>query len=110
VLALSAALTVAAALAVYRGSGNPQVFVQGEGGAWIFPLDAVERLSVSGPLGDTVVEIRDGQARVLSSPCANQTCVSAGALSHQGQWAACLPNRVMLRIQGESDAPDAAAY
>ena len=73
-------------------------------------------MRLHGPLGETVVAIEGGTARVLSSPCANQTCVAAGALTHGGQWTACLPNEVMVRISGEaasrdnSDAVDAGAW
>ena len=83
----------------YSGSnGTSLVNVRGESGLWVFPLDSVESMAVSGPLGDTVVEIGGGAARITSSPCVNQTCVSAGRIHAPGQWAACLPNRVMMYI------------
>jgi hypothetical protein len=97
----------------YSGSnGSRLVNVRGENGQWIFPIDQVESIVVSGPLGDTVVEIGGGGARITASPCLNQTCVSAGLIHAPGQWAACLPNRVMLYID-ESDIEnnvDAAAW
>jgi len=88
------------------------VFLKGEGGEWVFPVDAVETLTVAGPLGDTVVEINGEGARVIASPCLNQTCVAAGVVRSSGQWAACLPNRVMLYIgEGKNkDDVDAAAW
>ena len=72
--------------------------VKAESGRWIFPADAAETVIAPGPLGDTVIEIRDGAGRVLSSPCPNQNCVAAGAIHLRGQWVACLPNKVMLYI------------
>jgi len=80
------------------GAARPSVSLRGEGGRWVFPLDADETVSVSGPLGDTVIEIRGGAARVVSSPCQDQTCVVMGAARLPGQWSACLPNRVMLYV------------
>jgi len=97
----------------YSGSGGTSlVNVRGENGLWVFPIDASESLVVSGPLGDTVVEIGGGAARITSSPCLNQTCVSAGRIHAQGQWAACLPNRVMLYIDegGPDNNVDASAW
>jgi len=97
----------------YSGAGNSgMVYARGEKGQWVFPADASESFVVSGPLGDTVVEINDGGARIASSPCANQTCVNAGRLRSPGQWAACLPNKVMLYIEdGETkNNVDAAAW
>jgi len=109
------ALGVVAALffLTYSGaSGSGTVNVLGKNGLWVFPINAAETLVVSGPLGDTVVEISGGAARVASSPCMNQTCVSAGRIHSPGQWTACLPNRVMLYIdEGVTNSNvDAAAW
>jgi hypothetical protein len=94
---------------VYSGADTQRtIYLQGDGGEWVFSPDAVETVTVAGPLGDTVVAIQGGQIRVLSSPCANQTCVAAGAIHAPGQWAACLPNRVMVFVLGESPPRPAA--
>jgi hypothetical protein len=77
--------------------------IQGSSGVWVFPLDAEETITVPGLLGDTVVEIRDHRAHVLSSPCDNQTCVAAGHIDSDGQWVACLPNNVFVMIEGADD-------
>ena len=104
IIGISSVATAFSAFAVYGDSRDAgQVIVQGEGAAWVFPLDAEEKISVPGPLGETVVEIRGGRSRVLASPCANQTCVAAGHLDRQGQWIACLPNRVFVYIEGTGD-------
>jgi len=97
----------------YSGSnGTSLVNVQGEKGLWVFPADSAESIVVSGPLGDTVVEIGGGFARITSSPCVNQTCVSSGSIHAPGQWTACLPNRVMLYIdEGKTNNDvDAASW
>ncbi|MFA6505053.1 MAG: NusG domain II-containing protein, partial [Treponemataceae bacterium] len=61
-----------------------------------------ETLRVKGEIGETVVHIHDGKASVESSPCSNQTCVAAGSIDSNGQWVACLPNGVFVRIEGSS--------
>jgi hypothetical protein len=93
------------ALFVYGGGGSkPEVTISGsENQRWRFPLDADEQISVSGPLGATVVSLRAGAVRIAASPCENKTCVAAGALSREGQFSACLPNRVMVTVEGRSD-------
>jgi hypothetical protein len=104
IIGVSSVLTALSAFAAYGHSRDAgQVIVQGEGKSWVFPLEAEEQISVSGPIGETVVEISGGRSRVLSSPCANQTCVAAGHLDRRGQWAACLPNRVFVYIEGTGD-------
>jgi len=112
--ALAAALAVIAVVSVraYGGrSGAAVVHLQGPGREWVFPLDMDRTVTVRGPLGDTVVEIRGGQARFLSSPCAEKLCVRSGAIARPGQWLACLPNRVILDIRGDSrQSADAVSF
>jgi hypothetical protein len=113
VIAASLALTAFSAFVIYaRPEAAGQVTIQGSNGVWVFPLDAGETVIVPGPLGDTVVEIRDHRAWVLSSPCDNQTCVAAGHIDSRGQWVACLPNKVFVAIEGTDDkgTVDAAAW
>jgi hypothetical protein len=113
-IALSLAITLCTGVAVYAGTqSSAQVLIQGSGRTWLFPLDADERIAVPGPIGETVVEIRGGRARVLSSPCGNQTCVAAGHIRRHGEWAACLPNKVLIAIEGstnDGEILDAAAW
>lgn len=80
--------------------------VTGDQGVWVYPAKTggeALRVSVQGPLGDTVLEINDGQARIISSPCLNQTCVAAGTIHRRGAFIACLPNRVMVSVEGVED-------
>ena len=106
-------LVIASFFWVYTDADDRgMVNLKGENGEWVFPLDAEETMVISGPLGDTVVAIHEGAARVVSSPCVNQTCVAAGVVRSPGQWTACLPNRVMVYIgEGTSaDDVDASAW
>lgn len=100
-------------LSVYgvRG-GRLSVVISGNGQEWVYPLNEDRRVEVPGPLGTTVVEVQQGGARIVSSPCPNQTCVAAGSIERAGQWLACLPNQVFVRIEGGGDDEglDAAAY
>ena len=45
----------------------------------------------------------------IASDCPDKICVRTGYISHTGQTAACLPNRVIIRVvseKGESDGAD----
>lgn len=68
------------------------------------PLNKNKQYSIAGSLGESVIEVRNGQARFVSSPCRNQVCVHHGWASHRGELLACLPNRIALVLDG--DAPD----
>ena len=80
-----------------------RVLIRGQGSEWVFPAEAAQTIVVPGPLGNTTVRLGDSRAWIESSPCGNQTCVTSGSLTRQGHWAACLPNNVLLIIQGIQD-------
>ena len=104
IILLAAGLTFFSAYTAYIKPGNSaRVLIRGQGREWTFRIDAEETVVVPGPLGDTVVRIQDSRAWVESSPCENQTCVASGFAARQGQWAACLPNNVLLVIQGTEE-------
>jgi len=110
-IALATAIMLIVGWAAYdRGSSSTRVSIRSQDKSWVFPLNAEERISVSGSIGETIVEIYQGRAAIVSSPCSGQTCVAAGGLHKNGQWAACLPNRVLLLVEGAEGAVDAAAY
>ena len=67
-------------------------------------------IDVTGPLGVSKIEIKQGKVRFLSSPCANQYCVHQGWLHHAGQAAICLPNRVSLELLGTQKSYDSLNY
>jgi len=91
--------------------GNAQVLIRGQGSEWVFPIETQETIIVNGHLGNTIIRIGDNRAWVESSPCDNQTCVATGHVFRQGQWAACLPNNVLLMIQGDgNDDIDAVSW
>ncbi|HPQ48071.1 MAG TPA: NusG domain II-containing protein [Clostridia bacterium] len=51
----------------------------------------------------------DGTIRFEESDCPDKVCINAGALSIPGQFAACLPNGVILKIvskDADADSPD----
>ncbi len=84
------------------GSGGDILEVSADGHEYAFSLSEDGFHSFDGPLGETVIEIRDGKARVVSSPCPNGICIKAG-------WSdtlCCLPNRVIAvsSPEGEADA------
>jgi len=104
IIFIAISLTVSSAYAAYiKPDSSVRVLIRGQDKEWSFPLEAKETVSVNGPLGDTIVKINEGKAWIESSPCNNQTCIGMGHLNQQGQWAFCLPNKVMLIIEGTDD-------
>ena len=66
---------------------------------------AVYSLSRNGeyPLngGTNILVIQDGAAYIREADCPDKTCVRAGRLTHVGESAVCLPNRVSVTVIGE---------
>ncbi len=71
----------------------------------VVSLYAGQRLAVPGPLGKTIVVVRNGEAHVADSPCPAKICVKTGKISHTGQIIVCIPNKVIVRVIGTEDLP-----
>ena len=52
------------------------------------------------------IEIKDGRVRMLEASCPNHLCIRQGWISLEGQSIVCLPNKVVVRIEGSGNGPD----
>jgi hypothetical protein len=66
------------------------------------PLDKDQTTHAKGPLGLTEIEIKKGRARIVRSPCKNKVCIKSGYIRYADRLAACIPNRVVVRIVGKN--------
>jgi len=66
------------------------------------PLAKNQIVPVEGRLGVTRVEIIDGRAHIHSSPCQNKVCIKSGFIQSTNRVTACLPNRVVLKVQSNA--------
>jgi len=113
-LALSLVLTVGTAWVVLAPSdAPPRVQIQDPEGTFLYPLDEDRTIAAKGPLGITTIHVAQGRVWVHDSPCTNKVCITMGVISHSGQFVACLPNQVFVRIVGgtvDKEAPDAGVW
>lgn len=73
------------------------------------PLSEDRVIKIPGPLGESIVEIKDRKVRMLYSPCPDKLCEKEGYISKPGQMIVCVPNRILIKI--EARAPfDALTY
>ena len=58
------------------------------------------------------VSVAPGEIRFASSDCRGQDCVRCGVLTKAGQAAACVPNKVLVMLEGEKAEgdPDIITY
>ena len=95
---------VALGIMRYGTGAVNEVSVQVDGEEVIrLPLTNDKRFSVEGPLGKTEMEIKDGQVRVIDSPCGRKTCVHTGWIHKAYQTIICMPNHVVISLLGSSD-------
>ena len=76
----------------------------------VTPLTPDRHVQLAGPIGESIIEIRAGQARFLDSPCPGKVCVHSGWLREAGQLAACLPNRISIQLLGSRPRFDAINF
>jgi len=102
-LLLSLVLTAGSAWTVLAPTNAPlRLEVQTDAGLYTYPLDSDQDISATGPLGTTLVHMEGRSVHVGVSPCANKVCLAMGTIRQSGQWLACLPNHVFVRITGGS--------
>ena len=90
-------------------TGKKTVIVGSPKGEYVFPLEKDASYTIPGALGISTITVSGGKAFFADSPCPNKTCVQQGAISKNGEWAACLPNDVFLRIEAAQEV-DALAF
>lgn len=81
--------------------------VVGDGARVLFtaPLDRPQQVDIPGPLGMTRLVIDQGGARISASPCALKVCMGMGSARRPGDLLVCLPNRVLVQVEGDPGEP-----
>ena len=112
VLALSLAGLVALAVQLWGADARPDTALVRIDGREVLRLSLAEagQYAVEGPAGTRRVEVRDGRIRCVSSPAPQHLCERAGWLSHAGEVAVGLPNRVSIEVLGRNRRFDSISY
>lgn len=105
-------LIVAAGLIISFGplakeAGGTDVLVTLNGETYgIYSLFEDQTITVESDGHTNVIIIEDGTVRMDSATCKNQICVNHGKISLKGDSIVCLPNRVVVEIEGEGGEAD----
>lgn len=101
-LALVAAALLVARWGVGRRGPPTSLHITTGGEGRTVDLEA-RILEISGDRGTSRVEVdAAGGVRFLESPCPQQLCRTLGPISRAGEAVVCVPNRVLLELEGES--------
>ena len=97
---------------IYKGKeGEPQIHINATSGEWYYNLNSNRELYIDGPLGKTKIIIQNNSVYVQSSPCPEKICIKSGTIHNSGEWIACLPNGILITIEGdEKKQIDAISY
>lgn len=96
-------IVLCAALFFPRGENaarEVQVYLDGKL-THTYPLHEDRTITLTGAYTNEI-EIRDLSVRISKSNCPGEDCVHTGWISSAGRSIVCLPNRVEIRITGES--------
>lgn len=81
-------------------TGSRVVVTCGDQTCFTAGLDQDRSVDLDGPLGRTHLVIDAKGAYVTSSPCPRKVCMAMGPAKRSGDLLACVPNRIMVRIEG----------
>ncbi len=87
--------------------GSRLVVSDGDRICFTATLDQHRTVELEGPLGRTRLVIDNQGARITGSPCPRKSCMTMGPARQTGDLLACVPNRILVRIDGErkKDSP-----
>ncbi len=104
VIALFLAVGVIIALVLFLGQhkgATVKISVDGET-IKTFPLDTDITYEIQGVNGGTnLLVIEDNKAYIREASCPDSLCINMGKIDSAGQSIVCLPNRVVVSIEGE---------
>jgi hypothetical protein len=114
IIILTALLCVAAlvfcSLYFLSPSGNSVKIEVASKTVAILPLDedTVYNVEINGKTTNTV-EIKSGEVNVTYADCPDKICVNHRVISKNGESIICLPNKVVVSIEGENVEVDGEA-
>ena len=102
-------LASSAYVAMSRTTGETVIIEQNGKMYGKYSLFENTTVTIEGKHCTNVVTISGGQAKMESSTCKNQICVRHAAISEGGESIICLPNRVVVRVEGRGGGYDAVS-
>ena len=108
-IAVLLAIILWVAVSAWRdGSGEQglvaRIYMDGQLTYTINLLDNEQELRLDNTSGYNVIAIGLRGIRVLEADCRNQDCVRTGMQNQPGSVIACLPHRLLIRIDGGKEA------
>ncbi len=88
-----------------------EIYYDGEIVETVNLAEREEKRIVTGENSSVVVVARDGKIYFEKSPCPDKVCIKSGELDKNGDFASCLPEKVVIKVSSsESKDIDAMVY
>ena len=106
-----AGVLLLAALALFFLMRSRQARDTGSGAQAVVTVDGQEvgryplRKSGTFPLngGSNILVVENGEAWVSDADCPDKVCMGMGKISRNGEFIACLPNRLLIVVEGAAE-------
>ena len=106
-LAISVILIALSLIALSGNSAGPAVAViKVKDAEYIYPLNQPRELEFEGVLDKAHLVIHDGCIEFVESPCRDKICIHMGQARKDRDFLACLPNRIIVTIEGGDSDTD----
>lgn len=103
--------TVWITILVWSGGPADKALIRSGGKVFMeVPLSRNQQIEVPGPLGTSIITVKDRKVRITSDPSPRQYCVRQGWLQQAGEIAICLPNEVSVELTGGQKKYDSLNY
>lgn len=102
-------LASAAYVAMSQTGGDTVIIEQNGDMYGKYSLFEDATITIEGKDSKNIVTISGGEVTMSESTCKNQVCVRHGAITAAGESIICLPNRVVVRIEGKGGGYDAVS-
>lgn len=97
-----AVLIASIVMLTMKKGGTVEVYVDGKL-KYSYSLSENRTFEVTSDEGKNVVEIKNGQVKVIDADCKNHACVKSKAISKKGEQIVCLPHKLIVVIKGGSE-------
>jgi hypothetical protein len=84
-----------------RSAGEKVIVIVDKRKEYIYPLNVDRIVEFRAKIGIMKLEIKNKKARVIESKCPLKICMKKGWIKSKGEQIICVPNQVIIRIDGE---------
>ncbi len=91
------------AFPIHRKEGRLVTVIQDSRIAERYPLSGEKTIVMHCTTGIFRIQIRNGSVWVEEAHCPRQICMKAKKISRAGQMIVCIPNHILIRIEGQSE-------